>query len=141
MPARSQDEIVTVLAAYTRKVYLHGVLHNLQVDVDDDRYKSKPLCRSALATIAEHHPNMVSLAIDSYEFEDDDNEEAQHPQWELLPDEPEGGTYTVFPPAEFSDLGWSADNEKYFKGVEESDDDESDDATKLAEALQAIKSM
>ena len=141
MSTRNIDECVTELESYTRTKWLHAILVNLDVDHSIARYKKRSDALDALVGIAKTHPNLLSLAIDAFLFDDEDDAGAQHPQMALLPSAP-NGSWEVFPADAIADLLFDTEQDIYADGVAASDSEEElDDSAKLAQALAAIKQM
>ena len=97
MPTRTTHKSVTELESYTRTKRLHAILVNLDVDHTNARYKKRSDALDTLVGIAKTHPNLLSLAIDAFLFDDEDDVGAQHSQMALLSFAPKGNTWEVFP--------------------------------------------
>ena len=140
MPTRNTDECITELESYTRTKWLHAILVNLDVDHTDARYKKRSNALDALVDIAKTHPNLLSLAIDAFLYDDEDDAGAQHPHnMALLPFAPDG-SWNIFPADAIAHLLFDTDQDLYADGVAASDSEEElDDAAKLAQALAAIR--
>jgi len=112
MPARDTETLCDELRAIRKRAWFHEIFQNLGLDATADRYsgggsKGSTACRTELLRVAESHPVLLSLTLDAWNYEaDDEDGEDQHPQGDLLPDP--DPLFEEFPSAEdLPDLVWS----------------------------------
>ena len=122
MPIRNIDACIEELRGLSHTKYLHVVLENLHVDHTDARWKTRPACVKGLEIIAATHLVFLSLALDCYLYDDEEDAAHEHPQATLLPDDTDDAP-PVFDPTQCMDLLWSED-QNYHQGVAESDEED-----------------
>ena len=153
MPARNTADLEHEIKGIRKRAWLHEVFQNLGLSTEAGDFgrpgsSGTGACRRELLRIAGTHPVTLSLALDAWTFEpadgegegSDDDEDAAHPQADLLPN-PESD-YESFPAAaELPDLAYDSDAGVYMGHSEQQATAITDVPAALTAALAQIKTL